>query len=72
MSILRRARDAARQAKLAAEIRRLKSRIAKQELALGRLLYPLIAHGALEVESPEVHSITEEIKALSAALREKE
>ena len=65
-------REAARRTKLRLELRKLRSRIVQEEAEIGRLVYPLIAHGAIEVDSPEVQSAVGRLHDLAAELEAKE
>jgi hypothetical protein len=64
-------RRQAERAMLELDIRRLEGRIEKEEAAIGRLLYPLLADGTLKVDVPGIESHIEEIRRTSVEVAQK-
>ena len=58
----------AHRAQRATQRRRLRSQIRDEERRIGRLLFPLLAEGALEIELPEVHAAVTRIALMNAEL----
>ena len=82
MSVVRRVRDVAgslavgskrqaRRAKRKLELKRLESKIASEEAAIGRALFPGLASGELRVQSPGVDEHVRALTRLRANLERK-
>jgi hypothetical protein len=62
------AAQTARRARREWELRRIHKHIEENEALIGRLLYPMLAEGHMQIESPEVSEAVARIRLLGAEL----